>query len=601
MKDLKVGLEIHIQLDTGKLFCQCSTGDFYDTGETFKRSLYPTSGELGLIDRAAIFELSKGRNFIYRISSNSCLVEMDEEPPHPMNRKAIAAAFSITKALGCHIFDTWFPMRKIVVDGSNTSGFQRTTLVGIQGSMPLHEKRIGITTVCLEEDSARHISQEGDTTIYSLDRLGIPLIEISTDPDMRSGQEAEEVAKRIGEMAISTGMTRNGADSIRQDVNLSLGYGRVEIKGVSKLSLIQKVVSYEVNRQQAIAKAIDIFKSRMNRSRFSVDYIPENEILKNSGSKMIRNSLLKGSKAYLIKLPFLHGLLKAGEFRLGKEIADSLKPYGVGGLIHGDELPGYGITEEEKEKLSAAMNVKGKDSFAILLLQGQDINAICRIIEERMGKLLSLDLSETRGAGSEGETYFLRPLPGRERMYPETDIPPVFITKSIKEEAERIMVMNEDQMVDMIRSKYHISEVDSLSIIKNGKMNMFRSLSDIVGPKIASRVVIHTLPSLEKEFGRTLSDHDVVELASFLKEKGYEQLSMEHALRLMMERSIGPGEAAQDPSIIPLDEEELRNFAGRINSDTRNVNAFISLLRKEAGRPFDPSIAVKIYSEYLKK
>ena len=601
MKDLKVGLEIHIQLDTGKLFCHCSTGDFYDTGETFKRSLYPTSGELGLIDRAAIFELSKGRNFIYRISSNSCLVEMDEEPPHPMNRKAIAAAFSITKALGCHIFDTWFPMRKIVVDGSNTSGFQRTTLVGIHGSMPLHEKRIGITTVCLEEDSARHISQEGDTTIYSLDRLGIPLIEISTDPDMRSGQEAEEVAKRIGEMAISTGMTRNGADSIRQDVNLSLGYGRVEIKGVSKLSLIQKVVSYEVNRQQAIAKAIDIFKSRMNRSRFSVDYIPENEILKNSGSKMIRNSLLKGSKAYLIKLPFLHGLLKAGEFRLGKEIADSLKPYGVGGLIHGDELPGYGITEEEKEKLSAAMNVKDEDSFAILLLQGQDINAICRIIEERIEKLLSLDLSETRGAGSEGETYFLRPLPGRERMYPETDIPPVFITKSIKEEAERIMVMNEDQMVDMIRSKYHISEVDSLSIIKNGKMNMFRSLSDIVGPKIASRVVIHTLPSLEKEFGRTLSDHDVVELASFLKEKGYEQLSMEHALRLMMERSIGPGEAAQDPSIIPLDEEELRNFAGRINSDTRNVNAFISLLRKEAGRPFDPSIAVKIYSEYLKK
>ena len=601
MKDLKVGLEIHIQLDTGKLFCQCSTGDFYDTGETFKRSLYPTSGELGLIDRAAIFELSKGRNFIYRISSNSCLVEMDEEPPHPMNRKAIAAAFSITKALGCHIFDTWFPMRKIVVDGSNTSGFQRTTLVGIQGSMPLHEKRIGITTVCLEEDSARHISQEGDTTIYSLDRLGIPLIEISTDPDMRSGQEAEEVAKRIGEMAISTGMTRNGADSIRQDVNLSLGYGRVEIKGVSKLSLIQKVVSYEVNRQQAIAKAIDIFKSRMNRNRFSVDYIQENEILKNSGSKMIRNSLLKGSKAYLIKLPFLHGLLKAGEFRLGKEIADSLKPYGVGGLIHGDELPGYGITEEEKEKLSAAMNVKDKDSFAILLLQGQDINATCRIIEERMGKLLSLDLSETRGAGSDGETYFLRPLPGRERMYPETDIPPVFITKSIKEKAERIMVMNEDQMVDMIRSKYHISEVDSLSIIKNGKMNMFRSLSDIVGPKIASRVVIHTLPSLEKEFGRTLSDHDVVELASFLKEKGYEQLSMEHALRLMMERSIGPGEAAQDPSIIPLDEEELRNFAGRINSDTRNVNAFISLLRKEAGRPFDPSIAVKIYSEYLNK
>ena len=601
MKDLKVGLEIHIQLDTGKLFCQCSTGDFYDTGGTFKRSLYPTSGELGLIDRAAIFELSKGRNFIYRISSNSCLVEMDEEPPHPMNRKAIAAAFSITKALGCHIFDTWFPMRKIVVDGSNTSGFQRTTLVGIQGAMPLHEKRIGITTVCLEEDSARHISQEGDTTIYSLDRLGIPLIEISTDPDMRSGQEAEEVAKRIGEMAISTGMTRNGADSIRQDVNLSLGYGRVEIKGVSKLSLIQKVVSYEVNRQQAIAKAIDIFKSRMNRSRFSVDYIPENEILKNSGSKMIRNSLLKGSKAYLIKLPFLHGLLKAGEFRLGKEIADSLKPYGVGGLIHGDELPGYGITEEEKEKLSAAMNVKDEDSFAILLLQGQDINATCRIIEERMGKLLSLDLSETRGAGSEGETYFLRPLPGRERMYPETDIPPVFITKSIKEEAERIMVMNEDQMVDMIRSKYHISEVDSLSIIKKGKMNMFRSLSDIVGPKIASRVVIHTLPSLEKEFGRTLSDHDIVELASFLKEKGYEQLSMEHALRLMMERSIGPGEAAQDPSIIPLDEEELRNFAGRINSDTRNVNAFISLLRKEAGRPFDPSIAVKIYSEYLKK
>lgn len=601
MKDLKVGLEIHIQLNTGKLFCECSTGDSHDTGIKVRRSLYPTSGELGMVDRAAVFELSRGRNFIYLVSDNSCLVEMDEEPPHPMNRRAIETTLSLTRALRCHVFDTWFPMRKIVVDGSNTSGFQRTTLVGIQGKLSISNKSIGITTVCLEEDSARHVSQEGDATIYSLDRLGIPLIEISTDPDMRSGKEAEEVARKIGEMAISTGMTRSGADSIRQDVNLSLGYGRVEIKGVSKLSLIEKVVSYEVRRQESIASAINIFKSRKGKRDFLVEYKEEKNLLSRSGSRLIRNSIEKGSMGYVIRLPFLSGLLKEGEFRLGREIAEALKPFGVGGIIHGDELPGYGISQEEKEQLGKLAEIRDEDSFAILLLRDQDIVKICHIIEGRMEKLSSLDFSETRGTNNDGETFFLRPLPGGERMYPETDIPPVHITEEMREASKNVRVMTEEEMASMISRDYGISSVDSLSIIRNGRVAMFRRISEIVGPRLASRVVIHLLPTMEREFSRSIDEERVLELASLLKQEGIETLSMEKALRLMFERSIEPGEAAKDPSIMPMGEEEIRRISGDLIEGSSNVNAFISKLRKKTGRPFDPSIAVKIYSDMVKK
>src|SRR3989338_6030072 len=132
---LKIGLEIHQQLKTHKLFCKCpseitqAANDF-----TIKRELRSLAGESGKIDIAALYEKTKCLHYIYEGYNNkTCLVEMDEEPPHELNKEALEIALLIAKMLHCKFPDVIQVMRKTVVDGSNTSGFQRTVLIGKNG------------------------------------------------------------------------------------------------------------------------------------------------------------------------------------------------------------------------------------------------------------------------------------------------------------------------------------------------------------------------------------------------------------------------------------------------------------------------------------
>jgi Glu-tRNA(Gln) amidotransferase subunit E-like FAD-binding protein len=254
---LKCGVEIHQQLLTKhKLFCKCSAA-FRDRKPVFeiKRRLRPVAGELGDIDVAAAFEALKNKSFRYKVYLNeTCAVELDEEPPHPVNQEALDIALQVALLLNCEIPDEIQVMRKTVLDGSAVSGFQRTALVGLNGWIETSFGKVGITNVCLEEDAAQIIKKEKDKVVYGLNRLGIPLVEIGTSPDIHKPEQAREVAEKIGMILRSTGKAKRGIGTIRQDLNVSISRGaRCEIKGVQKLNLLPRIVELEARRQKGLA------------------------------------------------------------------------------------------------------------------------------------------------------------------------------------------------------------------------------------------------------------------------------------------------------------------------------------------------------------
>ncbi len=255
---LKCGIEIHQQLDTQKkLFCNCySRLSKENVKMVLKRRLRPVAGELGDIDAAAAFEALKNKEFHYNVyPMETCTVEMDSEPPHPVNQEALEIALQIALMLNCDIPDELHVMRKTVIDGSNTSGFQRTVIVGLNGFLETSSGKVGITNVCLEEDSAQIIKKERNKAVFGLDRLGIPLVEIGTDSSISNPQQAKEVAEKIGMILKSTRKVKKGLGTIRQDLNVSIkGGSRVEIKGVQSLSMIPQIIEKEIIRQKLMVE-----------------------------------------------------------------------------------------------------------------------------------------------------------------------------------------------------------------------------------------------------------------------------------------------------------------------------------------------------------
>ncbi|MEA3248126.1 MAG: Glu-tRNA(Gln) amidotransferase subunit GatE [Nanoarchaeota archaeon] len=252
---LKIGLEIHQQLDTNKLFCNCPSVLKNDEPEYIvERTLNPVVGETGEIDVAAAHEKTKDKTFIYQVYDTNCLVELDESPPRKINLDALKIVLQIAELFKCKIFPITQVMRKTVVDGTNTSGFQRTVLVAHDGYVETSEGKVGIETIALEEDSARKVSENEKTKTFKLDRLGIPLVEITTKPEIYSPRQGKEVALKIGEVLRACNVKR-GIGTIRQDVNVSIkGSKRVEIKGFQDPKMMIKMIDTEISRQKECVK-----------------------------------------------------------------------------------------------------------------------------------------------------------------------------------------------------------------------------------------------------------------------------------------------------------------------------------------------------------
>jgi glutamyl-tRNA(Gln) amidotransferase subunit E len=379
---------------------------------------------MGEIDRAALEEMRTIRRFTYYTYDTTCLVEDDEEPPAPLNPEALAACLTIAKCFGMHPVGQVHTMRKIVIDGSNTCGFQRTALVALGGSLPGGAR---VETVCLEEDAAQRVKDQ----VFSLDRLGIPLVEITTGPDLRSPEEVQEVAEYIGMVLRSTGKVKRGKGTIRQDINISIPEGaRVEIKGVQELGLIAEVVRREVQRQQNLVAIRDALKDRKAR----VDGEPLDVTPLFSGTK---SSILSRAKVILaVRLEGFAGLvgreIQPGR-RLGSELSDYAKRCGVGGIFHTDELPAYGITAGEVQSLRERVGAGDGDAVALVSGTGNEAACAARQVIRRAEMALEGVPEETRRMLEEGSTAYMRPLPGAARMYPETDIFPVTIDSALWE------------------------------------------------------------------------------------------------------------------------------------------------------------------------
>ncbi len=423
---LKAGLEIHQQLDTRtKLFCNCPTQlrDKKDATLTFLRYLRASKSEMGEVDAAAREEASISRAFLYKGYESTCLVENDEEPPRELNQEAIDISLEVGLLLNMTPVDEIHTMRKIVIDGSNTCGFQRTALIATDGWLATEEGTVRVDSLCLEEDAAQKIETEGTAVGYSLDRLGIPLVEIGTAPDIRTPEQAVHVAEQLGMILRSTGRVKRGLGTIRQDINISIAAGaRVEIKGVQELRLIGEIVRHEIQRQVKLLELRDELKQRGARVEHRIQDL--SGVFAGTESRMIKKA---GGQVFGICLRGFDGALgtelQPGR-RFGTELADFAKKYGAG-LMHTDELPAYGITEAEVAALRAACEASEADCVVLVAAPKARAEQALKAVLQRAEVVLRAIPLETRRALPNGTSAYMRPLPGAARMYPETDVPPV--------------------------------------------------------------------------------------------------------------------------------------------------------------------------------
>ena len=506
---LKVGLEIHVQLNTGrKLFCNCPPVIRNDEPHfRVTRRLRPSMSELGEVDPAAMWEFRKHRVFVYEgYYDTTCLVELDEEPPHEPDPESLEVALAVAQMFNAKVFDEIYVMRKIVIDGSNTSGFQRTMLVAHDGLAKFFDYKVPIQTIALEEDAARKIEERGDTVVYRLDRLGIPLIEISTGILTYSPQEIMEVAYYIGHSIKMTGKAKRGLGTVRQDVNVSISNGaKTEIKGVPDLGLIPKVIEYEVQRQLNLLAIRDELRSRgVREDWFTEDFIDVTDIFSGTKSNILRRVIDTGGRVIAIKVPGLRGLLgkevQPGR-RFGTELADRVRVWtSLSGLIHSDELPGYGITGEEVSRVSSRLGV---DSFILLAGNNdRDLADAVKVIIERIKEAMYGVPEETRAANPDGTTKFMRPRPGAARMYPETDLRPIRVTIEMLEKARSLIPEPIESRVNRYIS-YGMSRELAMQVIRSPYYDLIDYLieefKDKVSATLIANTLVNTLRSLQRD------------------------------------------------------------------------------------------------------
>jgi glutamyl-tRNA(Gln) amidotransferase subunit E len=508
---LKVGLEIHQQLSTQtKLFCSCKPKLFKENPEiTFLRSLRPTQSELGQVDPAAYFEFQKGIKICYEANrATSCLVEMDEEPPQALNMDAVETVLTAALMMNAGSVDEVHVMRKTVIDGSNTTGFQRTCVIALDGWIQVGEKVVPIQHASLEEDAARKTGDEekGKVIHYRIDRLGIPLIEVATAPVIHSPVEAQDVALAIGRILRDTDKVMRGLGSIRQDLNVSIPNGAlVEIKGVQELELISRVVKCEVQRQLSLIDiSHELKKKEMKADDITDEFVDVTDVFNQTKCKVIQKALENSQRVKAVKLPGFKGFLKRElmpKFRLGTEMADRARFWGrVGGIFHTDELPAYNVTAEEVEAIRRAVSAGNEDAVVFVADDPENVADALRAVVERAQEAISGVPAETRAANADGTTRYMRPRPGAARMYPETDIPPSLITSAFVDEIRSNLPEPAEKKLGRLMEECSLNEKLAKQIVDSEYGELFEVIVKESGvtPTTVAVFLTETLKALKR-------------------------------------------------------------------------------------------------------
>ncbi|MCJ7565852.1 MAG: Glu-tRNA(Gln) amidotransferase subunit GatE [Candidatus Aminicenantes bacterium] len=616
----KSGLEIHQQLLTEKkLFCRCPAGRYSTTYDAeILRHMRPTLSELGEYDGTALMEFKTKKEIIYRINRDTvCTYEMDDTPPFMIDEDALDIALGIGMLYDCIMVDELHIARKQYLDGSIPTGFQRTTIVGVDGKIPYKDRFIRIVQLGLEEDACREVSDVGHRRTYLTDRLGIPLIETVTAPDMKTPHEVAEVAQMLRRIVRSTGKVRTGTGAAREDVNVSVTGGtRVEIKGVPRIPRIPLLTYNEGMRQWNLLRLrAELARRGITAQTFAAASEDITKVFRKTQFLSIQSALAKGMTVYGVRLNGFKDLLRwqtQTNTTFSQEISDRVRVIAclttLPNMVHSDS-PGEALTSAEWQMAKKTLNTGDED--ALVIVWGPEADAklgaqevIIRAKEATIGVP-----SETRQALKDGTNGFERILPGPNRMYPDTDLPPKSITT---ERLERIRAKLPPYI--MTRERWYKEIGVPADLIQFLSVSPFANLFERcandwdLSPKLVS-VVLVQYPKRLKKKGLPVEKLNEETLEAVLKAVKEGKIFKEGLLPLL-EQVLASGKNLDELLLPKATERELREsieqvvmslknrkFAGE---ESRMRRAMGLLMEKWRGRMEGTAAALKL-SLFLKE
>jgi len=506
----KSGLEVHQQLKTSeKLFCHCPSGIYHDHDEynaELIRHMRPTLSELGEYDGTALMEFKTKKEIIYRIHNRTaCTYEVDDTPPFQINKEALDIALEISILSKLNIVGEVHITRKQYLDGSIPTGFQRTAILGVEGEIKLKNKKVRLIQLSIEEDSCREISDIGHVRTFKTDRLGMPLIETVTYPDMVTPDELREAAEFIRFLNRSTGKVRTGIGSGREDVNVSCEGGeRVEIKGVAHNKWIPKLSHNESFRQYALLNIRKLLEAKVKDSAsWHISHFkPSNPEIEFNSPNIIE-AVEKGYSVVLINLPQFQGILSHFT-QTGKTFAGELSGrlaviacIGQPNMAHSEELE-PSLSSTDQKKVQTFLNSAENDSQLVIWGPEEDIQVALETIEERCKIAFVGVPRETRKSFKDGTTIFERVLPGPDRMYPDTDSPPIPLEEDHIERLGENLPADVSDRFDQMK-KWKIPEDTFTYLLSKNMIPLIEQIHDEFGfdPRSVGIFLGHTFKNIE--------------------------------------------------------------------------------------------------------
>ena len=546
---LRIGIEIHQQLASQqKLFCHCPNQLQGTRAPDFEvlRKQRPVLGEEGKFDKGMLVEFLKKGSVVYEgYYDSTCTYELDETPPFSCNEECIDIVLEIAHLLHMNIVREMHVCRKNYVDGSVPGGFQRTMELGQNGHLLLKSgKEIGIENIFLEEDAARRSKTEGKTSYFRIDRLGIPLTEITTTPDIHDPYEAKEAAYRIGLLLRSTNKVKRVLGSTRQDINISIKHGeRIEIKGVQKLDWIPALVDFECHRQLKLIEIKNILtKGSAKIAQLVNKPVDLTSLFQDTDCKFVKAGIKKGLKFTGMKIAGFKNIFGTEVFpniRFGTEVAGKVKVLtGLKGLIHSDEdLVGkYQFSEAHIAETRKLLSIGEHDLFVLLLAKGQALETAIDVIIGRTKAAFKGVPEETRQAQEDGTHIFLRELGGEKRLYPDTDSPAIILSEERIERIKTVVGPYPWEVIDAYSKKHSIAPEIVEDLIMRGNLTLYDKLITILpdNPTLVIRTITDMVKVLHRDKKNTeqLKEHHFVVLITGVKNKEVAKEAMEPILEI---------------------------------------------------------------------
>ena len=292
----------------------------------------------------------------------------------------------------------------------------------------------------------------------------------------------------------------------------------------------------------------------------------------------------------------LFGFSPYDGIRLGKEIAELVRFFGIGGVFHSDELPNYGVEQIDIENLKEFMKIKENDGFLILACPEEKMKIVIDQIILRIEHIKNHGIPiDTRLATQEGQTKFLRPRPGAARMYPETDIPPIIISQEELIESKTNVPKSWDESLKELQTKYELNLQLAEQIFDSKYINLFEKILEKskVNPTFVASVLCSTITNLERNGldSELLKNEEIAKTFEFLEKGKIAKESIEIIFESIMSgKSNTIEDAMKVSSIETVDESDLEKIIQEIvekneqlikNQKERAIGPLMGIVMKE--------------------